>query len=116
MYLHAKSAGNKESTDSVEFKRPFWASGGQWLNGSILMSLTRNILGIELPDFVKEKSFFHAETSQDEAELSSEISAGKITQTTVRKLVAQEDFEQASTCSKLDCDRVYRTEISCYLC
>lgn len=90
-YLHAKSAGNKEFTDSVEFKRSFWASGGQWLNGSTLMSLARNISGMELPDCIKENAFFDPEISADEAELSSEISAGKIRQTAVESMKVQED-------------------------
>lgn len=89
-YLHAKSAGNKEFTDSVDFKRSFWVSGGQWLNGSTLMSLARNISGVELPDTIKENSFFDADIAQEEAELSSEISAGKIKQASVESMKAHE--------------------------
>ena len=93
-YLNAKSAGNKEFTDSVDFKRSFWVSGGQWLNGSTLTSLARNISGMELPDCIKENAFFNPEISAEEAELSSEISAGKIRQAAVESMKAQEDAER----------------------
>lgn len=71
-YLHAKSAGNKEFTGSVGFQRSFWASGGQWLNGSTLMSLAQNISGVELPDTIKEDSFFDADIPEEEVELTSD--------------------------------------------
>lgn len=100
-YLHAKSAGNKEFTDSVEFKRSFWASGGQWLNGSTLMSLARNISGVELPETIKENPFFDAEIPQEEAELSIEISAGKIRQTAVESLKVQEVVHEIGTLAML---------------
>ena len=47
-YLHAKAAGNKAFTDSVECKTTFWASGGPYLHQSTLKSLARNISRLEL--------------------------------------------------------------------
>lgn len=58
------------------------------------MSLARNISGIELPDTIKENSFFDADIPEEEAELSSEISAGKIRQAAVESMKAQEHAEQ----------------------
>ena len=58
------------------------------------MSLARNISGVELPDTIKENSFSDADRPEEEAELSSEISAGKIRQAAVESMKAQEDAER----------------------
>lgn len=48
---------------------------------------------MELPDCIKENAFFDPEISAEEAELSSEISAGKIRKAALESMKAQEDAE-----------------------
>ena len=93
-YLHAKSMGNRAFTDTVEFKRSFWASGGQWINKSTLGSLARNVSGVELPDSIKENTFTDLEMAPEQAALSSEISAKKVTEAVAQSLKAQEEYER----------------------
>ena len=76
--------GNRAFTDSVEFKKSFWASSGEWVNKSTLKSLARHISGIELPESIKTNTFTDPGTVPEQAELSSEISAEKVVEATAQ--------------------------------
>ena len=67
-YLHAKASGNVSFTNSVEIRKIFWASGGEYLHRSTLRSLARNISGLELPEPLSMNSFDDTSVSELEAD------------------------------------------------
>ena len=56
--MNARRLGNTQFTEAVEGKERFWASPGPYLRKSTLISLARNILGIELPSTLIEDQTF----------------------------------------------------------
>lgn len=55
-------------TNSVENRKIFWASGGEYLHRSTLRSLARNISGLELPEPLSMNSFDDTSVSELEAD------------------------------------------------
>ena len=67
-YLYAKVNGNTSFTSSVESRKIFWASEGQYLHNSTLCSLARNISGLELPESLASNVFEDTSVSDREAD------------------------------------------------
>ena len=57
-YINAKRLGNTQFTEAVEGKERFCESPGPYLRKSTLISLARNISGIELPSTLIEDQTF----------------------------------------------------------
>ena len=85
-YLHAKAAGNKTFTDSVESKTTFWTSGGLYLHQSTLKSLARNISGLELPSSIIASTFEDPAISESDAEIAGEMAAVRVREAAVESL------------------------------
>ncbi|KAN0074213.1 hypothetical protein V8E54_008150, partial [Elaphomyces granulatus] len=49
-YLYAKEVGHKQFTERAEARQAFWASLGRYLRRSTLLSLARNMSGVNLPE------------------------------------------------------------------
>ncbi|KAK2762298.1 hypothetical protein FQN54_001308 [Arachnomyces sp. PD_36] len=64
-YLNCKRTGNTEWTKKVDSKTVFWASPGEYLEKSTLLSLGRNISGFELPPPLYEGNTFDAPSAPD---------------------------------------------------
>lgn len=55
-------------TNSVDNRKIFWASGGEYLHRSTLRSLARNISGLELPESLSLNGFDDTSVSELEAD------------------------------------------------
>ena len=84
-YIHATISGNTRFTDKVENKTEFWASPGEYLRRSTLVSLARNISGLKLPPSLYDDNTFETpdESTNEDAEniamdLSSELRSAMI--------------------------------------
>jgi hypothetical protein len=68
-YIHAVRCGNKGWTAKVEEKNRIWASSGEYLRGSTLLTLARNISGFEPPpSLYAENTFEEAPSSPRKTE------------------------------------------------
>lgn len=82
-YLHAKAAGNKVFTDSMESKTSFWSSGGPYLHQSIMKSLARDIAGLKLPPRITVSTFTDPIISESNAEMAGEVAAVSVCEVAV---------------------------------
>ena len=57
-YIFAQKNGHASFLEKVENGKEFWASPGEYLRRSTLISLARNISGLELPPSVLEDKTF----------------------------------------------------------
>ncbi|KAF3385932.1 hypothetical protein DPV78_012543 [Talaromyces pinophilus] len=56
--LHAIRTGNKEFVSQLQQKERFWASPGKYLQRGTLVSLARNISGLDLPESIYQDTTF----------------------------------------------------------
>lgn len=90
-YLWAKSQGNLSWAERVETRKVFWATPrGPYLHKSTLLSLARDISGVELPSSLYEGKVFErpAKAREPEEEL---IFAAKL-----RKAFLKENWDERS--------------------
>lgn len=102
-YLYAKVNGNTSFTNSVESRRIFWASEGQYLHNSTLCSLARNISGLKLPESLASNTFDDTSISDREADSVGAALAADLRRATVESAKKRdEDCDDENDDSKDD--------------
>lgn len=102
-YLHAKVNGNTSFTNSIESRRIFWASEGQYLHNSTLCSLARNISGLELPESLASNTFHDTSISDREADSVGAALAADLHRATVESAKNRdEDYSSEEDDSESD--------------
>jgi hypothetical protein len=97
--IHAQQSDNTFFLRRLEKKEAFWASPGSYLHKSTLISLARNISGLELPPSVYSDTTFEETTDTQKG------------QDTVSHLVASQLAAQLREAT-IESSRIYSTENS----
>jgi len=64
-YIFAQKNGNQLFINKMNNDKNFWASPGEYLRKSTLISLARNISGLELPPNILDKTTFEGTASEE---------------------------------------------------
>ena len=90
--MNARRLGNTQFTEAVEGKERFWANSGPCLRKSTLISLARNISGIELPSTLIEEQTFEkpSDLSAKQAEDASLLLSAQLRDAIVLSAEAEE--------------------------
>ena len=93
-YLHAKQSGNSEFTSMVDSCQTFWACPGGYLERSTLISLARNISGIQLPPAITAHTFDDASASVSKTEDAATILAVELQEAVAANLKRWNDKDE----------------------
>lgn len=88
--MHAQRTGNTEFLKRLENREIFWASPGSYLRKSTLVSLARNISGLELPPAACENTTFEGETEAQSSQDTASVLAFQLREATIESYRSDE--------------------------